>query len=65
MPKRQKSEEIKVRVTSEMKQSVLDLATARGEAESLIVREALTEYLANRADKIAEAQSHYGSSKKK
>lgn len=48
MPKRQKSEEIKVRVTTEMKAAVLDLATARGEAESLIVREALTEYLTSR-----------------
>lgn len=48
MAKRQKTEEIKVRVTTDMKKSVLYLAESRGEAESLIVREALSEYLAKR-----------------
>lgn len=40
-----KQEEIKVRVTDAMKARVVALAEARGESESVIVREALNAYL--------------------
>ena len=40
-----KQEEIKVRVTGHMKARVVALAEARGESESVIVREALNAYL--------------------
>jgi len=40
-----KQEEIKVRVTRAMKAQIVALANARGESESIIVREALFEYL--------------------
>ena len=54
MAKRQKTEEIKVRVTTDMKRAVLSVADSRGEGESLIVREALAEYLAKRTPSKAE-----------
>lgn len=40
-----KQEEIKVRVTQQMKARVVALATERGESEAVIVREALNAYL--------------------
>lgn len=55
MPKKKKQEEIKVRVTGDMKAAVLKAAEAREESESLIVREALAEYLAARNVNSSEA----------
>ena len=40
-----KSDEIKVRVTHDMKAAIVRLASARGEGESVIVREAIKRYL--------------------
>lgn len=40
-----KEADIKVRVSTEMKQRIIAAAEARGESESLIVREALVQYL--------------------
>jgi predicted DNA-binding protein len=40
-----KQDEIKVRVTQQMKSRVVALAHERGESESVIVREALNAYL--------------------
>lgn len=54
MAKIQKDEEIKVRVTKETKRQVEYLAEEREESESLIVREAIAEYLASHA-KISES----------
>ena len=44
----EKSSEIKVRVTGDMKAAVNAIAASRGEGESLIVREAIREYLTRR-----------------
>jgi hypothetical protein len=46
--KKNKEVEIKARVTRQMRAEVESLADQRGEAASLIIREALAEYLAKR-----------------
>jgi predicted transcriptional regulator len=47
--KKNKDVEIKARVTRQMRNEVESLAAQRGEATSLILREAIAEYLAKRA----------------
>jgi hypothetical protein len=46
-----KDSEIRARVTPEMYQALCDIAAGRGEQLPVIVREALAEYLAQRAQK--------------
>jgi len=48
--------EIKVRISRAMKQNIVSLANARGEGESVIVREALNQYLARTS--LAPAPVH-------
>ena len=50
-----KTEEIKVRVTPEIKSRILALAEGRGEAESVIIREAIASYLNQAAQSVTPA----------
>lgn len=52
MSKLPKGEEIKVRVTAEVKNRLNLLAEERGESESMIVREAINRYLAGRSSVV-------------
>lgn len=54
-----KTSEIKVRVTDTMKQAIVNLAAARGEGESVIVREALNQYLAGHESVMREERAPY------
>lgn len=54
-----KSDEIKVRVTHDMKTAIVRLASARGEGESVIVREAIKRYL-NDLEPLRETPPPYG-----
>lgn len=68
MPRCRRTEEIKVRVTPEMKAQVLALAAGRQETESVIIREALLAYLASKDVRtagelsLADANATYGAS---
>lgn len=54
-----KSDEIKVRVTHDMKAAIVRLASARGEGESVIVREAIKRYLHD-LEPLRETPPPYG-----
>lgn len=54
-----KTSEIKVRVTDTMKQAIVNLAAARGEGESVIVREALNQYIAGHESVMREEPTPY------
>ena len=54
-----KSDEIKVRVTHDMKAAIVRLASARGEGESVIVREAINRYLHD-LEPLRETPPPYG-----
>lgn len=48
---------IKARVSEEMKRQIDEIAAERGEAEAIIIREAVTQYLARKQAEAEESES--------